>query len=132
MGKKRNRERKVKCIVYLSTVGDMKHVITREHRQLNYISNYAKGNNIEIVKIMRRNILGQFDVNRHFDAMVQMVKEGFADGILIANMHYISVDIDDACRKIAKVSNAGGAIYSVDDGKLEFRYKEVPYGYKVK
>ena len=53
-----------------------------------------KGNNIEIVKVMRRNVLGQMDVNKHFDRLVQMVSEGFADGILIANMQFISKDID--------------------------------------
>ena len=62
--------------------------------------------------------------------MVQMVSEGFADGILIANMQFISKDIDDACRKIAKVSNVGGAIYSVDDDRLDFQFKGVPYGCK--
>ena len=54
----------------------------------------------------------------------------FADGILIANIQFISKDIDDACRKIAKVSNVGGAIYSVDDGRLTFRFKEVCRGNK--
>ena len=83
----------------------------------------SERNNIEIVKVMRRNVLGQLDVNRHFDRLVQMINEGFADGILIANMQFVSKDVDDACRKIAKVSNVGGAIYSVDDGRLAFRFK---------
>lgn len=103
---------------------------TSEQRQMNYISDYAKGNNIEIVKVMQRNVLGQLDVNRHFDRLVQMISEGFVDGILIANMQFISKDIDDACRKIVKVSNVGGAIYSVDDGRLTFRFKEVCRGNK--
>lgn len=42
----------------------------------------------------------------------KMVSEGFADGILIANMQFVSEDIDDACRKIAKVSNVGGELIS--------------------
>ena len=100
MSKKKTMNQPVKCIVYLSTVGDLQHVNQREQRQMNYISDYAKGNNIEIVKVMRRNVLGQLDVNRHFDQLVQMISEGFADGILIANMQFVSKDIDDACRKI--------------------------------
>lgn len=108
----------------------MQHVNQREQRQMRYISEYANGNNIEVVKVMRRNVLGQLDVNKHFDRMVQMISEGFADGILIANMQFISKDIDDACGKIAKVSNGGGAIYSVDDGRLDFQFKGVPYGCK--
>lgn len=86
MKKKRTIEKKVKCIVYISTAGDMQYVNQREQRQMRYISEYANGNNIEVVKVMRRNVLGQLDVNKHFDRMVQMIGEGFADGILIANM----------------------------------------------
>ena len=93
MSKKKTMNQPVRCIVYLSTVGDLQHVNQREQRQMNYISDYAKG-------------------------------------ILIANMQFVSKDIDDACRKIAKVSNVGGAIYSVDDGRLAFRFKEVCRGNK--
>ena len=130
MKKKNTKNVSVKCIVYISTVGDIQHVNQREQRQMKYISEYAKGNNIEVVKVMHRNVLGQLDVNRHFERIVQMISEGFADGILIANMQFVSKDIDDACRKIAKVSNVGGAIYSVDDGRLAFRFKEVCRGNK--
>ena len=132
MKKKRTTEKKVRCIVYISTVGDMQHVNQREQRQMRYIAEYANRNNIEIVKVMRRNVLAQLDVNKHFDQIMQMISEGFADGILIANMQFVSKDIEDACRKIAKVSNASGAIYSVDDGKLDFQFKEVSYVCKSK
>ena len=130
MGSKRTEKQSVRCIAYISTVGDFQHVNQREQRQLRYISEYANGNNISIVKVMRRNVLGQQEVNRHFERMVELLSEGFAEGILIANMQLISKDIDDACRKIAKVSSAGGAIYSVDDGRLDFQFKGVPYGSK--
>lgn len=66
MSKKKTMNQPVRCIVYLSTVGDLQHVNQREQRQMNYISDYAKGNNIEIVKVMRRNVFGQLDVNKHF------------------------------------------------------------------
>ena len=130
MSKKKTMNQPVRCIVYLSTVRDLQYVNQREQRQLNYISDYAKGNNIEIVKVMRRNVLGQLDVNRHFDQLVQMISEGFADGIFIANMQFVPKEVDDVCRKIAKVSNMGGAVYSVDDGRLAFRFKEVCRGNK--
>ena len=130
MKSKITTEKKVRCIVYISTVGDMQHVNQREQRQMRYISEYANGNNIEVVKVMRRNVLGQLDVNKHFERILQMISEGFADGILIANMQFISRDIDDAFRKIAKVSNVGGTIYSVDDGRLDFQFKGVHYGCK--
>lgn len=50
MKKKRTTEKTVRCIVYISTVGDMQHVNQCEQRQMRYISEYANGNNIEIVK----------------------------------------------------------------------------------
>ena len=75
MKRKRTTENKVRCIVYISTVGDMQHVNQREQRQMRYISEYANGNNIEVVKVMRRNVLGQLDVNKHFERMVQMISE---------------------------------------------------------
>lgn len=130
--KKRNKEvQTVKCIVYLSTEGDVNHVAQRERRQLQYISQYAKGNHIEICKVLHRNIMGQMVVNKHFDEMVEMIRQGFADGILIANMQFLAIDEEDACRKIGKISKAGGAIYSVDDGKLSFVFKEVPGGKRI-
>jgi len=130
--KRRKKEgQPIKCIVYLSTEGDIDHVMQREQRQLQYISQYANGNHIEICKVQRRNIMGQMVVNKHFDAMVEMIRQGFADGILIANMRFLAVDEEDACRKIGKVSKAGGAIYSVDDGKLSFVFKEVPGGKRI-
>ena len=132
MKKKNTKNVPVKCIVYISTVGDMQHVNQREQRQMKYISEYAKGNNIEIVKVLRRNVLGQLDVNKHFDLIVQMIREGFADGILIANMQFIARDIEDACKKIAKISKVGAAIYSVDDGKLMFQFNDCRSGYKDK
>lgn len=130
--KKRNKEvQTVKCIVYLSTEGDVNHVAQRERRQLQYISQYANGNHIEICKVLHRNIMGQMVVNKHFDEMVEMIRQGFADGILIANMQFLAIDEEDACRKIGKISKAGGAIYSVDDGKLSFVFKEVPGGKRI-
>ena len=126
MKKRNKKEQPIKCIVYLSTEGDIGHVMQREERQLQYISQYANGNHIEICKVQRRNIMGQMVVNKHFDDMVEMIRQGFADGILIANMRFLAVDEEDACKKIGKISKAGGAIYSVDDGKLSFAFKEVP------
>ena len=38
MSKKKTMNQPVRCIVYLSTVGDLQHVNQREQRQMNYIS----------------------------------------------------------------------------------------------
>ena len=75
MKKKRNTEKKVRCIVYISTVGDMQHVNQREQRQMRYISEYANGNNIEVVKVMRRNVLGQLDVPLDINAIRETLSE---------------------------------------------------------
>ncbi|MBR4982933.1 MAG: helix-turn-helix transcriptional regulator [Lachnospiraceae bacterium] len=63
-----------------------------------------------------------FEYMNYFDKEANELLGSYGDGI--------SKDIDDACRKIAKVSNVGGAIYSVDDGRLTFRFKEVCRGNK--
>lgn len=121
--KKKKKEQPIRCIVYLSTFGKMNQVEQKEEKQLRYIIQYAKGNNIEICKIIRKNIMGQMTVNTHFNQMVEMVRQGFADGILIANMRFLAADKEDAYRKIGKISMAGGAIYSVDDGMLSLHFK---------
>ena len=131
-GKTKSRMYPIRCIAYLSTEAEEKYVVACEDRQLKYIREYAKAHNIEIARIKRRNILGQYGVNCHFIQMVEDVRRGFVEGIVITNMKYLAADEADACRKIIKMMEAGGVIYSVDDGELFFSFKEVPHGKKKK
>ena len=46
----------------------------------------ANAHNIHIVKIYHRDVAGQVMVDRHFACMVEQVRQGKADGILVANI----------------------------------------------
>lgn len=65
-----------------------------------------------------RHGLGQYEVNRHFESMVNSIKSRKHDGILIVNMSSVSTGIADAYAKIGKVIEAGGHIITVDEGDL--------------
>ena len=123
--RKKNIEPEIRCIVYLSTEGDMNFTEQRENKQLRYISEYAKAHNIKIVKKMHRDVLGQNDVNKHFNQMVEMIRKGNADGIIVANMMCISKDVPDAYFKVGMVHNAGGVMVTVDEGRLSMKIVEV-------
>lgn len=114
----KKKEMKVTCIAYLSTTGELHGVEARERQQFRYISDYAQAHNIEITKVMHRNVLGQASINKHFDQMVNMIKKGQVDGIITLNMLAISSDEADAYYKVGKVKAAGGVMVTVDEGRL--------------
>ena len=123
MSKKRRKP--LGCFVYLSTQADERMVDEKERKQLRYIREYAKAHNIQIVKVFRRGILGQNEVNRHFTALVSKIHRGEAEGILLANMGAVSKDEVDADSKVGKVHAAGGQIVTVDEGFLDLKIKLV-------
>lgn len=114
--KMKKQESELKCIAYLSVVGAWDDVEFRERKQLRYIREYATAHNITITKIMHRDVLGQMDVNTHFDRMNAMIRQGFVDGIIVANMMSVSSGISDAYLKAGKVAQAGGVLVTVDEG----------------
>ena len=116
---KKKREPKLRCIAYLSVNGDERTVEKKEAKQLRYIKEYAKAHNIEIVKVAHRSILSQYEVNRHFNALVAKIRAGEIDGIITSNMLAISGGVADAYAKVGKVREAGGHMVTVDEGKLD-------------
>lgn len=116
--KKKCQEPIIRCIAYLSVNSTFEDVEFRERKQLRYIRNYAASHNITITKIMHKDVLGQMDVNIHFERMVNMVKQGFVDGIITANMMAVSNGTADAYLKAGKVAEAGGVMVTVDEGKM--------------
>ena len=122
--KKKIIKEKITCMAYLSTDGDLYSAGKREAKQLRYIKEYANAHNIEIIKIMHRDILGQADVNKHFEVMVEMVRKGKAQGIILANMLAVSTSVPDAYFKVGKVRAAGGYMVTVDEGILGMVIKE--------
>ena len=105
-------------MAYISVHTKFADIERREERQLHYIREYAKANRIEIVGVSYRHGLGQYEVNRHFESMVNSIKVRKYDGILIVNMSSVSIGIADAYAKIGKVIEAGGHIITVDEGDL--------------
>lgn len=112
------KEKKITCIAYLSTTAESKEVLQREKQQFKYIAEYARAHNVVIVKVMHKDQLGQEAINRHFDYMVNMIKKGQVDGIIVSNMLAIAVDEADAYYKVGKVKAAGGVMVTVDEGRL--------------
>lgn len=121
---KKVKEKRVECIMYLSTDGDMKNVELREKKQERYIREYAKAHNIRIIKTMHRDVLGQTDVNNHFVKMVEQIRNGNAQGIILASIMKISKNLPDAYRKVGLVHEAGGQMITVDEGRLGMKIKE--------
>lgn len=69
-----------------------------------------------MVKTLHRDVLGQTGVNRDFSKMVEMIRREQAQGIVVANMKCISTSLPDAYYKIGMVVQAGGKMFTVDDG----------------
>lgn len=118
---KKKRESRLRCIAYLSVDGDERIIEKKEEKQLRYIKEYAKAHNIEIVKVAHRSILSQYEVNRHFNALVAKIKAGEIDGIITSHMLAVSDGVADAYLKVGKVREAGGQMVTVDEGKLDMQ-----------
>ncbi len=117
------RQNTLRCIVYLSVDGEMEEIAGKERRQLKYIKEYARANGIEIVGILHRGGLGQFEVNRQINAIIAQIKAKKYDGILIANMDAVSIGISDAYTKVGRIIEIGGRIITVDEGELKLPLK---------
>lgn len=107
-----------RCMAYISVHTKFADIERREERQLHYIREYVKANRIEIAGVVYRHGIGQYEVNRHFESMVNSIKSRKHDGILIVNMSSVSTGIADGYAKIGKVIEAGGHIITVDEGDL--------------
>jgi hypothetical protein len=133
MKKKKSKdfEHRLNCVAYLSTQGEIFGTEIREERQLRYIQDYAGSHNIIIRKKMHRDVMGQSVVNKHWDKMVDMIRQGTVDGIIIANMQTVSSSIPDAFYKIGKVYEAGGLVVTVDEGRLSMPVRTLKNGRMV-
>ena len=123
MGIRNPRKRKREFIALLSTTGSLLETEKREEKQERYIRNFVKNQDIEIVGVVRRNGLGQADLNRQFDKITQLIRQKRAEGVIVVNMMAISTDIPDAYYKVGKIIDAGGIIMTVDEGNLGMSVK---------
>ena len=118
MSRRKKKEPSVEVVAYLSTTGPLWETERREQKQERYIREYAKAHNINIVGIVRRNGLGQVDVNVQFEKITNLIRQKRVEGVIVINMMAISIDIPDAYYKVGKVKAAGGVIVTVDEGIL--------------
>lgn len=123
MGIRNPRKRKREFIALLSTTGSLTETEKREEKQERYIRNFVKTQDIEIVGVVRRNGLGQADLNRQFEKITQLIRQKRAEGVIVVNMMAISTDIPDAYYKVGKIIDAGGIIMTVDEGNLGMEVK---------
>lgn len=128
---KKNEKLRLMCIAYLSTEGSLYEIQRQEDRQLKYLREYAKANNIDICLLVRRKGMGQIVINRQWEVMANLVSKGKADGILIANTETISSNVPDVFYKIGQIYEAGGIVISVDEGRLSMPVKRMQEGRMV-
>ena len=124
MSRRKKKEPAVEVIAYLSTDGPLWETEKREKKQERYIREYANAHNIEIVGVMHRNGLGQGDCNRQIEKIAELIRQKRVEGVIVANMMAISLDIPDAYYKVGKIKAAGGVIITVDEGSLGMNVKD--------
>lgn len=124
MSRRKKKEPAVEVIAYLSTDGPLWEIEKREKKQERYIREYANAHNIEIVGVMHRNGLGQGDCNRQIEKIAELIRQKRVEGVIVANMMAISLDIPDAYYKVGKIKAAGGVIITVDEGSLGMNVKD--------
>ena len=131
LSKVKKKEPRLNCIAYLSVEGDLYNSEIRENKQLKYLYQYAKAHNISICAVISRNSMGQSVVNEHWKTIVGMIRNGKADGVLIANTEAVSSSVSDSFYKIGQVYEAGGVVVSVDEGRLSMPIKRMIDGKMV-
>ena len=129
--KVKEKKPRLNCIAYLSVEGDLYNSEVRENKQLKYLYPYAKAHNISICAVMSRNSMGQSIVNEHWKTIAGMIRNGKADGVLIANTEAVSSSVSDSFYKIGQVYEAGGVVVSVDEGRLSMPIKRMIDGKMV-
>ena len=118
----RTKKRKLfECIEYLSVEAPLNKVDYLEDKQSKYIREYVRNKEYMIVGTERRHGFSQGDVNRQWAKIVEMIRRGKVQGIVVANMAAVASDVPDAFYKVGQVIEAGGIVVSVDDGLLNLK-----------
>ena len=129
---RRKKEKKRFCIAYLGATGEMHQIQRKEDKQERYIREYAAAHNIEIVRVLRKDVLGMSMVSEHFGMMAYFIEKGRADGVIVSNMEEVSTSLSDAYEKIGVIREAGGEIISVDQRNLAMEELEAHYEQKTR
>lgn len=118
MKKKNQNIRAKKCYVYLSTNGDEDTSYIKENKQLKVIAQYAKAHNLEISKIMRKGILGRFEMNKQFTKILSSIQKKEVEALLVAKPECISNYLPDIYKAVALVEAYGGEFITASKGRL--------------
>ena len=118
----RNKEYQViECVAFVAAKCDMQKVEQIKKLELQqeaYIRKYAKAHGIKVVGVICGNGQGQYELNRKFSQVVELIRKGKVQGIITINMRMLSADLVDAYCKVGKVRSAGGEMITVDEGRL--------------
>lgn len=123
---RRNRKKKkgskysVRCIVllFVEPQEGIDYVEKKENKQLRYIEEYVKANNLIPMKILRKGMLGASGKRALLGNAVKLLEKGVAEAILVANMESISYGVADAYMRVSIVKEHGYRVFSVDEGEL--------------
>lgn len=114
----RRKKKTIECIEYLSVKAPLDKVDYLENKQSKYIHEYVKNKEYMIVGTERRHGFSQNNVDRQWQQIVNKVRKKQVDGVIVTNMRAVTDTLVDAAIKIAQIQAAGGAVVTVDDGKL--------------
>ena len=103
----------------MSDDGSIYDADKRESRQLKFIKQYAKAHGIMIVKIIRRNAMGPVIMNKHIQSIIESIKKGEANAIIVTEIAKVSHNSIDSYTKVGLINEAGGTVISVMEGILK-------------
>lgn len=109
----------LKAIAYLSDDGSIYEADKRENKQLKFIKQYAKAHGIMIVKIIRRNAMGPMIIEKHIQSIIEFIKKGEANAIIVTEIAKVSRNSIDSYTKVGLINEAGGTVISVMEGILK-------------
>ncbi len=116
----------IECIALIAVKCDIekdRKLDYLEKRQEMYLRNYAKANRIVIADVVYSRGMGQMEINRQFNQIVDLIRRRKADGVLAVNILSISSNLSDAYSKVGKVRAAGGVLITVEEGDLRLNIK---------
>ena len=119
-------KQKIECIAFIAVKCDIekdRKLDFLEKRQEMYIRNYAKANHIVIADVVYSRGMGQMEINRQFNQIIDLIRRRKADGVLVVNILSISSNLSDAYSKVGKVRAAGGVLVTVEEGDLRLNVK---------
>lgn len=122
---KKSKDELVECIAYLSVDADLRKVTRLEDKQLRYIREYAKANQVKIVDIVRRNGFGKRDMNRQLERIISLIKKKRVQGVILSNVNTVCNDVEEIYALVGRFKAVGGIFVTVDQGRMGMNIKGV-------